>query len=181
MSFVLKIRVAAMTDFAALNELIRTSAWVLLKDYYTAEQIEAALGTAWGVDTQLIRDGTFYVVEDEGRIVGCGGWSGRKTLFGADAGPGREPGLLDPASDPARIRAFFVAPDFARRGIGRMLLAHCEAQARIAGFQSAELVATLGGEVLYSRHGYSVLERREYPLNEGLTICFVRMRKDRLG
>jgi GNAT superfamily N-acetyltransferase len=129
----------------------------------------------------LIRDETFYAVEDGGRIIGCGGWSRRKTLFGADAGPGREPDFLDPRSDPARIRAFFVSPDFSRRGIGRMLLAHCETAARIAGFQSAELVATLAGEMLYAKHGYSVIEWREYPLNRGLTICFVRMRKERLG
>ena len=124
-----------------------------------------------------MRDGTYLVVEAAGRPVACGGWSYRNTLFGADALAGREPAELDPAQDSARIRAFFVHPDWARRGIGTLLLDACESAARAHGFRTTELMATLPGEKLYSVRGYVAIEPVRHPLSGGLSIDFVRMRK----
>ena len=172
------IRKADLRDIENLQKLIDVSARILGRSFYTGEQIEAALGSAWGVDTQLIRDETFFVVEIRPQeIAGCGGWSWRRTLFGADNQQGREASRLDPNKDPARIRAFFVHPNFARHGIGQRLLEHCEAEARASGFKSTELVATLPGEPFYRRFGYAQVERIAHPLKDGLTIEFVRMRK----
>jgi len=137
----------------------------------------AALGPVFGVDRQLIRDGTYFIVEDAGRIVGCGGWSKRKTLYGGDRDRAREDAELNPQLDPARIRAFFVHPDWARRGIGRSILLHCETAALKAGFRHAELVATLTGELLYARFGYTAVERYEAPMTEALSLPVVRMAK----
>jgi GNAT superfamily N-acetyltransferase len=171
------LRVAALADVPMLEGLIADSARGLSAADYSQKQIEAALGTAWGVDSELIRDGTYFVVEAEGRAIACGGWSRRATLFGADAQPGRESALLDPRRDAARIRAFFVHPDWARRGIGRLLLAHCEAAALAYGFSRAELMATLPGVRLYRACGYSGDERTTHQLPGGLTIEFVPMSK----
>jgi N-acetylglutamate synthase-like GNAT family acetyltransferase len=172
-----KLRVARMDDVAGLEELIRESARELGKSDYAEEQIEAALQGAWGVDTQLIRDGTYFVVEREEKLVACGGWSRRRTLFGGDTQAGRDSELLDVSKDAARIRAFFVHPDFARRGIGRMLLERCEAEALREGFKVAELVATLPGVRLYAACGYEEVERRQYELPGGVGIEFVTMRR----
>ena len=161
-----------------LEQLIADSARVLGRNDYTAVQIAAALGTAWGVDTELIRDGTYFVVERSGHVVACGGWSRRKTLFGADGGSGRDSGTLDPARDAARIRAFFVHPDWARRGIGRSLLEWCEAEARAAGFRSAELGATAPGERLYAAHGYIRGEPFEHVLSDQITMTITPMHKE---
>jgi len=138
--------------------------------------MEAALGPVFGVDRQLIRDGTYFVVEQDGGIVGCGGWSRRRAVFGGDRD--RADASLDPALDPARVRAFFVHPHWARRGIGRRILAACEEAIRDAGFQSAILVASLAGEPLYAASGYLVLERYDVPLGGGLALPVVRMSKD---
>jgi GNAT superfamily N-acetyltransferase len=173
----LQLRLAKLDDIPALAALIAESARALAVADYSKEQIEAALDGAWGVDTQLIRDGTYFVAEAGGKIVGCGGWSFRQTLFGGDALKDREPARLDPASDPARIRAFFVRPDWARRGIGRALLERCESEARAHGFQSAALAATLPGERLYRALGYVSEGRLDHPLPHGRTIEFVPMRK----
>ena len=175
-----KIRTARLEDVGGLTRLIGISARGLARNDYTGAQIEAALKGAWGVDTQLIRDGTYFVVENCGALVACGGWSRRKTLFGSDALAGREPELLRPECDSARIRAFFVHPDFARQGIGRSLLERCETAARAEGFRSTELVATLPGVRLYERFGYVGTERNEYPLGKGVIIEFVKMRKEPL-
>lgn len=175
------LRVATLADVPTLEGLIAASARGLAAGDYSAAQIEAALGTAWGVDTELIRDGTYLVVEAAGRAIACGGWSRRATLFGADAQPGRESALLDPRRDAARIRAFFVHPDWARRGIGRLLLAHCEAAARAHGFDRAELMATLPGVRLYRACGYAGAARTTHALPGGLTIEFVPMRKQLAG
>ena len=172
------LRTATLDDAPVLERLIADSARGLSRHDYTDTQIEAALGTAWGVDTELIRDGTYFVVEADAGIVGCGGWSFRKTLFGADAHTGRQSGLLDPGRDSARIRAFFVRPQWVRRGIGQALLERCEAAALARGFRSAELLATLPGYRLYKSSGYVGDERVEYPLPGGITIEFVPMRKD---
>ena len=166
-----------MDDVPALEELIPLSVRSLQAEHYSPAQMEAALGPVFGVDRQLIVDGTFFVVEDAGRIVGCGGWSRRKAVFGGDRARAGEDELIDPASDPARIRAFFLHPDFARRGIGRALLAACESAIVAAEFSHAELVATLAGEPLYAAFAYEVVERYEVPMAGGLKLPVVRMRK----
>jgi N-acetylglutamate synthase-like GNAT family acetyltransferase len=175
------MRKATLADIPVLERLIAESARILTREDYTDAEIEAAIGTAWGVDSELIRDGTYYVVETEADgIVACGGWSRRKTLFGSDNQQGRESEVLDPSHESARIRAFFVRPNWARRGIGRLLLEKCEGDAQAHGFQSTELVATLTGQRLYRVFGYVGEERVDYPLPNGMTIQFVPMRKARL-
>ncbi|MBC8096561.1 MAG: GNAT family N-acetyltransferase, partial [Akkermansiaceae bacterium] len=144
---------------------------------YTPSQIEGAIGTVFGVDTQLIRDGTYFVAESGGAIVGCGGWSRRKALFGSDRGKSEEDSLLDPSFEPARIRAFFVHPDFARRGIGQALLEASEQAALAAGFNRIDIVATLTGEPLYRKFGYSVVERYELQLVNQEKLPVVRLAK----
>lgn len=173
----LSLRKATLDDRPALEELIAESARGLSRPDYSDAQVEAALGAAFGVDSDLIRDGTYFVAESDGRIVGCGGWSRRRTLFGGDAQPGRRAELLDPAHDSARIRAFFVHPDWARQGIGRAIFERCEAEAREHGFRSTELYATLPGERFYRALGYSGEERVAHSLSGGVTIEFVPMRK----
>ena len=130
------------------------------------------------MDTQLIRDGTYFVVESEGKIVGCGGWSHRRTLFGSDARTDREPGKLDPRTDAAKIRAFFIDPAYARRGIGRAILHTCEEAARAYGFTRFELMATLPGVRLYRACGYVGEARITYPVGPDLAIEFVPMKKE---
>ncbi len=171
------LRDATLDDVPTLREVIAESARGLSRGDYTDRQIEAALGTALGVDTELIRDRTYFVVEAEGAIVACGGWSRRTTLFGGDARAGRESQLLDPSVDAARIRAFFVRPQWARQGIGRLLLERCERDARAAGFRAMELMATLPGRRLYAAHGYLGDQRVEHDLGGGLRIEFVPMKK----
>ncbi len=172
------LRRATAADIPALEALIPLSARTLQAAYYSPAQIEAALGPVFGVDRQLISDATYFVVEEGGQIVGCGGWSKRKTLFGGDEGRSAdEESRLDPHRDPARIRAFFVHPDWARRGIGRQLMEACERAATAAGFRTLELVATLSGEPLYAAFSFRVVERYEIPLPNGLTLPVVRMLK----
>lgn len=172
------LRHARVDDIAKLEALIGESARGLSRGHYTPAQIEAALGTAWGVDSELIRDETYFVVQVAADIVACGGWSRRRTLFGGDRQAGRQSDLLDPAHDSARIRAFFVRPSHARAGLGRMLLERCEADAIAHGFRSAELLSTLPGRLLYEAHGYAGSERVAYPLAGGGFIDFVPMRKE---
>jgi GNAT superfamily N-acetyltransferase len=172
------LREATPEDRSRLEELIAESATGLSLGDYSTAQIESALQGTFGVDSELIRDGTYFVVEVDGEIVGCGGWSRRKTLFGGDAQPGRRSDLLDPLRDSARIRAFFVHPAWARRGIGRAILERCETGAREHGFRSAELLATLPGERFYRALGYTGGERVEHRLGDELMIDFVPMRKD---
>jgi len=172
------IRAAVPSDAPLLEQLIAESARALASGEYTSAQIEASIGTSWAVDHQLIEDGTYFVVETDREIVGCGGWSRRRTLFGGDRQIGRDSALLDPRLDAARIRAFFVHPEWARRGIGRSLLVHSEDEARRHGFRAAELMATLPGERLYRALGYVVTARVQHPLTEALTIELVSMRKE---
>lgn len=170
-------RLAKAEDIPSLEGLIPLSAKILQVPYYSAEQIEAAFGPVFGVDRQLIQDGTYFVVEVEGRIVGCGGWSRRKSRYGGDLGR-TEPDLeLNPATEPARIRAFFVHPSFARRGIGRAIMEACEEAIAENGFRTIEIIATLAGEPLYASFGYSVVERFEIPLNEKLSLPAVKMQR----
>jgi GNAT superfamily N-acetyltransferase len=171
------LRPAILADVPAIEALIATSARALCSADYPPAVVEAALGTAWGCDTELIRDGTYFVAEAEGRYAASGGWGKRRTLFGGDRREGRQSEWLDPATDAARIRAFFVHPDFARKGFARALLARCEAAAAAAGFRAAELMATLTGVPFYRAHGYAGDGRIEFPLPGGLRIAFVPMRK----
>jgi len=173
-----QLRLATLADVPALRELIARSIRELGANDYTPAQIEAALMGAFGVDTALIHDGTYFVVAaDADEIVGCGGWSRRKTLFGSDARAARDDTWLDPASDAARIRAFFIDLRHARRGLGRLLLDHCEAEAVRAGFTEFALMATLPGKRLYENFGYLPAAPIEHPLPGGLHITFVPMKK----
>ena len=171
------LRLATMEDIPALEQLIPASVFALQASYYSTAQMEAALGPVFGVDAQLIQDGTYFVVEQDGQIVGCGGWSQRRAVFGGDRHRVVEDDTLDPYLDPARIRAFFVRPGWERRGIGKMILSACESALTVAGFRRAVMVATLAGEPLYAVSGYSVEERYEVPLANGLTLPVVRMAK----
>lgn len=171
-----RIRTARLDDRPAIGELIVASAWGLSRGVYEDRQIESALETGvFGVDSEMIADGTYLVAEVRGRIIGCGGWSGRRTLFGGDTFAARESERLDPASEPARIRAFFVHPDWARRGVGRAILDRCEAEARAAGYRRLEMMATLPGLAFYRASGYTVDEDVEYIMEDGVRIDFVRM------
>ena len=174
------LRQAVATDIPALRVLIDASVLGLQAADYTPAQIEGALQTVYGVDSQLIADGTYFVVEAESAIVGCGGWSKHKTLFGGDRWTGREDALLDPRQDAAKIRAFFVHPDWVRRGIGSMILEACEKAARAAGFMRCEMGATLTGVPLYRARGYVALENLDVPLKNGESLVVVRMEK-RMG
>ncbi len=173
-------RLVRETDVRALEELIPLSVRSLQAPYYSSAQMEAALGPVFGVDRQLIRDGTYFVVEQDGEILGSGGWSKRKSLFGSDHGRVEE-GELDPKCDAARIRAFFVHPNWARRGIGRSILAACEDAIIQAGFRQAELVATLAGEPLYAAFGYMAVERYDVAMAGALSLPVVRMTKQVTG
>jgi GNAT superfamily N-acetyltransferase len=173
-----RLRKATAEDHPKLTALIARSARKLSTGDYRPEQVEGALRGAFGVDTQLIADGTYFVVEAEGALVACGGWSFRRTLFGSDSGPGRDAAELDPAVEPARIRAFFVDPEHARRGLGTLLLNHCEAAAAARGFTRCEMMATLPGQKLYEVRGYRPMGYVKHELAPGLHIEFVPMRKD---
>ena len=171
-----KLRKAMLDERPAIEELIAASARGLSRADYSEQQIEAALATVFGVDTDLIIDGTYFVADTGERLIGCGGWSKRKTLFGGDRFATRDSGQLDPNSEPAKIRAFFVHPDFARQGIARAILEACESEARTAGFRALELMSTLPGIPLYRALGYEGDERIEYEFG-GVMIPLVPMRK----
>jgi GNAT superfamily N-acetyltransferase len=176
------IRLATAADIRALRELIDKSVRVLQREDYSEEQLDAALGTAYGVDTQLIADETYYAVEVVGAagekvLAACGGWSMRKTLYGSDHGPYRDNAMLDPARDAAKIRAFFVHPEWTRRGIASLILQTCEDAAYARGFRRFEMGATLTGVPMYAARGYAKGEQIEVPLPNGLTLTVVRMAK----
>jgi GNAT superfamily N-acetyltransferase len=172
------LRLAAHADIARLSELIARSARGLSTEDYRPEQVDGALRGAFGIDTQLIDDGTYFVAEQDGELAGCGGWSFRSTLFGGDARAERDASLLDPATQAAKIRAFFVEPSKARLGVGTSLLERCENEARARGFTRAELMATLPGLKLYAARGYVGDKRVRYDLGAGQSIEFVPMSKD---
>jgi GNAT superfamily N-acetyltransferase len=172
------VRLATLADVPVLLELIARSIHALGAADYTPAQIDAALQGAFGVDTTLIRDGTLFVAETRSReIVACGGWGRRRTLFGSDTRAERDESWLDPNSDAAKIRAFFVDPAHARHGIGRAILARSEAQAIQAGFSSFELMATPPGQRLYEKYGYVPGPAIDHPLPGGLTLRMVPMHK----
>jgi GNAT superfamily N-acetyltransferase len=179
---IFRIRLAETEDIPTLRVLIDKSVRELQREDYSAEQLEAALGTAYGVDTQLIADRTYYVVEEtafsgEAVIVACGGWSMRKTLYGSDHGPYRDSQLLDPTKDAAKIRAFVVHPEWTRRGIASLILKTCEDAAYARGFRRFEMGATLTGVPMYAARGYAAEEELQVPLPNGLSLTVVRMSK----
>lgn len=174
-----QIRTARSADIDQIAELIAASVRGLAHGFYDDRQIELSIKSVFGVDTELINDGTYFVVESDGRIAGCGGWSRRKTLYGAsDYADSRNPGILDPAVDAAKIRAFFIHPDWARKGIGTLILNTCESEAAAEGFKSAEMMATLPGVPLYRARGYGGDERVQIPVGEGVAIECIKMRKE---
>jgi GNAT superfamily N-acetyltransferase len=173
------LRPAQHGDIPELERLIERSGRELSAGYYTPEQADAITRYVFGVDTQLIADETYFVItatELNGRIVACGGWSRRRTLFGADRTKSGPDPLLDPAVEPARVRAFFVDPSMARRGLGRRLMNKCLEEARAAGFRALELVSTLPGELLYLAAGFTIVERFELDLPGGIRTPVSRMR-----
>lgn len=169
------LRPAQAADIPVLQELIARSGRALSVGYYSAAQAEAITRFVFGVDTQLIEDRTYFVIEHDGRIVACGGWSRRRTLFGGDQTKRGADPLLDPATEPARIRAFFVDPVMARRGLGRLLMNACVGAARRAGFTALELVSTLPGEPLYLACGFAIVERFELDLPGDVRVPVSRM------
>jgi GNAT superfamily N-acetyltransferase len=171
------LRRAARADIPLLAGLIERSAHALSAADYTQAQVMGALRGAFGVDTQLVDDGTYFVAEEGGVIAGCGGWSFRATLFGGDTRTERDASMLDPHTHAAKIRAFFVEPAQARRGVGSLLLDRCETEARERGFSRVELMATLPGVRLYAARGYVGAQRVSYDLGNGEHIDFVPMSK----
>jgi GNAT superfamily N-acetyltransferase len=182
----IRIRPATYNEVPVLRELIELSVRQLQAHDYTKKQREAALRTVFGVDSQLIADGTYLVADasdargaDGGKpaIAGCGGWSKRKTLFGGDQWSGREDSLLDPAHDAAKIRAFFVHPAWARQGVGTLILDACESAAHAAGFSRFEMGATLTGVKLFGVKGYAPVKRMDVGLDNGEVLPIVQMEK----
>jgi GNAT superfamily N-acetyltransferase len=175
------VRRATMDDIPRLRNVIEASVRGLQTEDYSAAQIDGALRSVYGVDSQLIADGTYFVAEQAlangPLIVGCGGWSKRRTLYGGDQYRGREDSLLDPKRDGAKIRAFFVHPKWARRGIGGLILQVCEEAARSAGFTRLEMGATLSGIAFYLAKGYVEVENEAVPLGNGETLLIVKMAK----
>lgn len=157
-SIALSHRTARREDLPALTLLMEAAIAELLKPYLNEAQITASR-TLMGLDTQLVEDGTYFIIEQAGALAGCGGWSRRATMYGGDRSPGRDAALLDPAKDAARVRAMYTHPAFVRRGVGRLILSLCEDAARAEGFRRAELVATMAGEPLYRACGYHPIER----------------------
>jgi len=173
-------RIARPEDLAALREVMRRSIENLQDDFLTPEQV-AASHKVMGLDAQLVTDGTYFIVESGGSIAGCGGWSWRSTLYGGDESVvAREPRALDPATEPARIRAMYTNPDFVRRGVGRLVLKLCEEAARSAGFKAATMMATMAGVPLYRACGYVEAEPPIIANIDGIEVPLVRMEK-RLG
>ncbi|WP_448699427.1 GNAT family N-acetyltransferase [Mucilaginibacter sp. AW1-3] len=171
-------RLATLADVPILQKLIASSVRELSKDYYTPQQIESSIKYIFGIDTQLIADGTYYVIEKDNTIVACGGWSKRNTLYGGDQYKEQADPLLDPAVDAARIRAFFVHPGYARQGLGRMMIDLCESAAQREGFTSFELGSTLPGEPLYRAMGYTAVEHINAPMADGEILQVIKMRKE---
>ncbi|HLZ12462.1 MAG TPA: GNAT family N-acetyltransferase [Candidatus Acidoferrum sp.] len=182
MSATFHVRLATQADIPTLHALIESSIRVLQANDYTPAQIEGALGTVLGLDTQLVADQTYFVAETSDSsgaktIVACGGWSKRKTLFGSDRAAVREPEFLDPSADAAKIRAIFVHPAWSRRGLGTLLLETCENAAQSAGFSRFEMGSTLTGVPLYKLRGYQVVEPIAVPLRNGEALPVIRMAK----
>jgi GNAT superfamily N-acetyltransferase len=169
-------RLASPPDIPALTGLMNAAIAELLKAHLTPAQVAASF-EIMGLDSQLIADGTYFIVECEGALAGSGGWSRRATPFGGDHSPGRDARLLDPATEAARVRAMYTNPQFARRGVGRLILDLCEAAAARAGFSRVELVATMAGLPLYRACGYEDVEPFEQATKSGVAVPLMRMTK----
>lgn len=175
------LRRAGPDDVENIAALIAASVRGLARGIYSDRQIELSIGSVFGVDADLIADGTYFVAEIDLHLAGCGGWSRRRTLYGASSyAVSRDPEMLDAAVDAAKIRAFFVHPDWARKGVGKTILNACEAEARAHGFKTAEMMSTLPGVPLYTACGYSGDERVQVSVGEGVSIECVRMHKQLL-
>ncbi len=170
-----ELRPATTDDVPAIRALIADSVRVLSRGFYTERQAESALRHVFGVDSQLIADGSYYVIEDDEGLAAAGGWSRRKHLYGGDQAKALEDPLVDAATEPARIRAFFVAPRAARRGLGRRLYEHCVSAAREHGFSRLELVATMPGVPLYAALGFEMGEQYSLTLPDGVELPLARM------
>jgi GNAT superfamily N-acetyltransferase len=168
-------RVARREDLEALRELMDAAIGELQKPFLDANQI-ASSRAIMGLDTQLIDDGTYFLVEADGALAGCGGWSRRATLYGSDQTPGRSAAVLDPTKDAARVRAMYTHPHYTRKGVGTLILSLCEAAARAEGFARMELMSTMAGEPLYVRFGYQQVERI-MDKRGGVPVPLVRMSK----
>jgi len=169
-------RLASQADLPALTALMNAAIADLLPQFLPPDKVKASFAVM-GLDTQLIDDGTYFIVELDGRIAGCGGWSRRATLFGGNHTAGRDARFLDPKTEPARVRAMYTAPPFVRRGVGRKILDLCEAAARGEGFGSVELGATMGGQPLYEACGYKPIELMMVPTPDGVEVPILRMGK----
>jgi GNAT superfamily N-acetyltransferase len=172
----LTLRLAVPEDLPALRALMNASIGELLRPFLAPDAVAASFDIM-GLDSQLVADGTYFVVEDDGRLAGCGGWSRRATLFGGDHSAGRDAALLDPTRDAARVRAMYTHPDHVRKGVGRLILEACEAAAAGEGFTRCELAGTLAGEPLYRACGYREIERFTAPTSHGVEVPLVRMGK----
>jgi len=172
------IRPATLADRSEIQRLIAESARGLSREYYDDAQIEGAIASVFGVDTTLIDDGTYFVVESAEGLIGCGGWSRRRTLFGGDQYETRDTSYLEPASEPAKIRAFFIHPDHARKGVGRALLDRCESEAAAHGFRVLELMSTLPGVKFYQSCGYVEQGDFNLDLHANVKLELVPMRKE---
>lgn len=172
-----QLRLATVADIPAIRALIDASVRGLGVGYYSRAEIEESLVTVFGVDSQLLEDGTYFVIDCAGEIAASGGWSRRTTLYGGDQAKATDDAPLDPAVDAARIRAFYVSPTWARRGFARQLYAACESAALAAGFHRFQLGATLSGVPLYEALGFHALERADYPMRFGLMLGIVRMER----
>lgn len=172
----LSLRLATPADVPVLSDLMNQAIGELLRAFLPPEGVKASF-EVMGLDTQLIADCTYFVVEDAGQIAGCGGWSRRSTLFGGDHSAGRDAALLDPSTDAARVRAMYTHPDHTRKGVGRLILDACEAAALAEGFGRVEMAATLAGAPLYRACGYQDLERFEAVTSVGYAVPLIRMGK----
>ena len=171
----LSSRLAAHDDLPRLLPLVEAAIAQNLRAFLTDEQIQSSRAIM-GIDSQLIEDGTYFVIESDGQLAGCGGWSRRATLYGGDHSAGRDAALLDPAAEPARVRAMYTHPDFVRRGVGRLILSLCEEAAKAEGFTTLELMATLAGRPLYEAAGFEVLAPAE-DATGGAPVPLFKMRK----
>lgn len=173
----MELRTATTDDIPEIARLIERSVMVLQANDYSPKQLQGALGSVYGIDTNLIYDGTYILCLKDGKIIGCGGWSKRKALFGADSLAKSQGQFLDPSIDPAKIRAFFIDPNHARKGIGAIILKECEKRAIVAGFKRFELASTLTGIEFYRKHGYEGQERIIAPLPNGEVFEGLKMEK----
>jgi GNAT superfamily N-acetyltransferase len=171
------LRRARPEDIDAIERVMRESLIGISSRNYDPRQVESALQFVARLDRFLVEDGTYLVAESDGAIVGCGGWSRRSRLYAGSGSDSSDARLLDPASEPARVRAMFVVPSWARRGVGRAILQRCEEEARLEGFRRVELMAMLSGEAMYLACGYKPVQNMPARLEDGTAFPLTRMEK----